>query len=52
MATLSQVQNAMAGEKQPEVKQFFNNTESAVASESELKYHIFRLVKKKKVLIS
>ena len=48
MATLSQVQNAMAGEKQPEVKQFFNNTESAVASESEQKYYIFRLVKKKK----
>ena len=44
------VQNAMAGDKVQPKQEFFNNTESVMATPvaDEHKYHIFRLVKKKK----
>ena len=50
MATLNTVQSSMGGEPKTETKEFFNKSESVAAAPvaSEHKYHIFRLVKKKK----
>jgi hypothetical protein len=50
MSTLKQVESAMRGDKgNPQTEQFFNNTSSIdVSPQTEVKYHVFRLVKKKK----
>ena len=50
MATLETVQSSMSGEPKTEKKEFFNKSESVMSTSevAEHKYHIFRLVKKKK----
>jgi len=49
MATLETVQTAMSGNKKGAAPEpFFNGTESVDSSSNTEKYHIFRLVKKKK----
>ncbi len=50
MATLETVQSSMSGEPKTETKEFFNKSESVMSTSevAEHKYHIFRLVKKKK----
>lgn len=49
MATIKTVENAMRGDKGTQQPQeFFNNTSSIEATETDVKYHVFRLVKKKK----
>lgn len=49
MATIKTVENAMRGDKgTPQPQEFFNNTSSVEVTETDVRYHVFRLVKKKK----
>lgn len=49
MATIKTVENAMRGDKGTQQPQeFFNNTSSVEVTETDVRYHVFRLVKKKK----